>query len=116
MLSSFDKMDDVWEIYSSVIFWMLLYFIHINKDSSFINFSQSFNDQAGSVSGIVFAEGVLRQLNSQILWYFIQSKPFVLFNVLVHFMPTFLQHQFSGLIKTFGKRANQTMTIYPRFM
>ena len=68
MLSSFDKMDDVWEIHSNVIFWTLLYFIDINKDSSFINPSRSFNDQVGSVSGIVFTEGVLRQLNSQILW------------------------------------------------
>ena len=77
MLSSFDKMDDVWEIHSNVIFWMLLYFIHIDKHSSIINLSQSFNNQVGNVIGIVFTEGVLRQLNSQILWWFIQPEPYL---------------------------------------
>ena len=67
MLSSFDKMD-VWETHSNVIFWMFLYFIHMDEHSSFINLSQSFNDQVDSVIGIVFTEGVLRQFNSQILW------------------------------------------------
>ena len=50
MLSSFDKVDDVWEIHSNVIFWMLLHFIHMDKHLSFINLSQSFNDQVGIVS------------------------------------------------------------------
>ena len=77
MLSSFDKMDDVWEIHSNVIFWMLLYFIHMNKHSSFINLSQSFNNQVGSVTGIVFTEGVLRQFNLQILWWYIHPEPYV---------------------------------------
>ena len=36
MLSSFDKIDDVWEIHSNVILWMLLYFIHMDEHSSFI--------------------------------------------------------------------------------
>ena len=36
MLSSFDKIDDVREIHSNVILWMLLYFIHMDEHSSFM--------------------------------------------------------------------------------
>ena len=77
MLSSFDKIDDVWEIHSNVILWMLLYFIHMDKHSSFINLSQSFNGQVGSVIGIVFTEGVLRLFNSRILRWFIHPEPYI---------------------------------------
>ena len=84
MLSSFDKMDDVWEIHSNVISWMLLYFIHKDKHSSFINLSQSFNDQLGSVIGIVFTEGVLHQFNSQILWWFIHAN--LMYNSMLSFI------------------------------
>ena len=76
MLSSFDKIDDVWEIHSNVILWMLLYFIHMDKHSSIINLSQSFNGQVDSVIGIVFTEGVLRQFNSRILRWFIHPEPY----------------------------------------
>ena len=76
MLSSFDKTDDVWEIHSNIIFWMLLYFIHMEEHSSFINLSQSLMIRS-TVAGIVFTEGVLHQFNSQILWWFIQPKPYV---------------------------------------
>ena len=77
MLSSFDKIDDVWEIHSNVILWMLLYFIPMDKHSSFINLSQSFNGHVGSVIGIVFTEGVLRHFNSRILRWFIHPEPYV---------------------------------------
>ena len=77
MLSRFEKMDDVWEIHSNVIFWMLLYFFHMDEYLSFINLSQSFNGQVGSVIGIVFTEGLLRQFDSQILWWFIHPEPYV---------------------------------------
>ena len=74
VMSSFDKMDDVWKIHSNVVFWMLLYFIHMNKHSSFISLGQSLNDQVGCVIVIVFTEGVLGQLNFPTLWWFIQPE------------------------------------------